>query len=158
MELLYIIYRAFFSHGNLFDAIAEEVARYRCCVIQLDRMDSAWLLFCMSAVRELLVDKQKKYKLLLWSSGLLSLFLFYFAVAISDSSPFCGNLIGVIAYIAIILFAIIFSFYRVKVSKVKVWRGVLEAILIIPLYLLLSLLFFLILFWTIGFGGLSGVQ
>ena len=104
------------------------------------------------------MDKQKKYKLALRISGLLPLFLLYFALAISDSSPFCGNLIGVIAYIAIILFAIIFSFYRVKVSKVKVWRGVLEAILIIPLYLLLSLLFFLILFWTFGFGGLSGVQ
>ena len=104
----------------------------------------------------MIVD-HKKYKLLLWSSGLLPLFLFYFALAISDSLPFCGNLIGVIAYIAIILFAIIFSFYRVKVSKVKVWRGVLEAILIIPLYLLLSLLFFLILFWNLGFD-FAGVQ
>ena len=104
------------------------------------------------------MDTQKKYKLALRISGLLPLFLLYFALAISDSSPFGGNLIVAIAYIAIIIFAIIFSFYRVKVSKVKVWRGVLEAILIIPLYLLLSLLFFLILFWTIGFGDLSGVQ
>jgi hypothetical protein len=32
---------------------AEEMARYRCCVIQLDRMDSAWLLFRSSAVRKL---------------------------------------------------------------------------------------------------------
>ena len=101
-----------------------------------------------------MMDTQKKYKLALRISGLLPLFLLYFALAISDSSPFCGNLIGVIAYIAIILFAIIFSFYRIKVNKVKVWRGVLEAILIIPLYLLLSLLsllFFLMLFWTFGF-------
>ena len=101
-----------------------------------------------------MMDTQKKYKLALRISGLLPLFLLYFALAISDSSPFCANLIGVIAYIAIILFAIIFSFYRVKVSKVKVWRGVLEAILIIPLYLLLSLLsfpFFIILFWMFGF-------
>ena len=105
-----------------------------------------------------MMDTQKKYKLALRISGLLPLFLLYFALAISDSSPFGGNLIGVIAYITIILFAIIFSFYRIKVNKVKVWRGVLEAILIIPLYLLLSLLFFLILFWTIGFGDLSGVQ
>ena len=99
-------------------------------------------------------NKQKKYKLALRISGLLPLFLLYFALAISDSSPFGANLIGVIAYIAIILFAIIFSFYRIKVNKVKVWRGVLEAILIIPLYLLLSLLsllFFVILFWTFGF-------
>ena len=101
-----------------------------------------------------MMDTQKKYKLALRISGLLPLFLLYFALAISDSSPFGANLIGVIAYIAIILFAIIFSFYRIKVNKVKVWRGVLEAILIIPLYLLLSflsLLFFIILFWTIGF-------
>ena len=105
-----------------------------------------------------MMDTQKKYKLALRISGLLPLFLLYFALAISDSSPFGGNLIGVIAYITIILFAIIFSFYRIKVNKVKVWRGVLEAILIIPLYLLLSLLFFLILFWTIGIDGLSGVQ
>ena len=101
-----------------------------------------------------MMDTQKKYKLALRISGLLPLFLLYFALAISDSSPFGGNLIVAIAYIAIIIFAIIFSFYRVKVSKVKVWRGVLEAILIIPLYLLLvllSLMFFLILFWTFGF-------
>ncbi|MBQ8755688.1 MAG: hypothetical protein IJZ19_11705 [Lentisphaeria bacterium] len=105
-----------------------------------------------------MMDTQKKYKLALWILAVLPLLLFYFALAISDSSPFCGNLIGTIACIAIILFAIIFSFYRIKVNKVKVWRGVLEAILIIPLYLLLSLLFFLILFWTFGFGDLSGVQ
>ena len=104
-----------------------------------------------------MMDTQKKYKLLLWSSCLLPLFLLYFALAISDSSPFGANLIGVIAYIAIILFAIIFSFYRVKVSKVKVWWGVLEAILIIPLYLLLSLLCLLVLLFNIGFS-LEGVQ
>jgi hypothetical protein len=65
-------------------------------------------------------NKQQKYKLALRISGLLPLFLLYFALAISDSSPFGANLIGVIAYIAIIIFAIIFSFYRVKVNKVKV--------------------------------------
>ena len=156
MELLYIIDRAFWGHGNLFDAIAEEVARYRCCVIQLDRMDSAGLLFRMSAVREFMLDDQKKYKSALWISGVLPFVIFSCAMFISE--PTFSNVVGRAAYVAVILFAIIFSFYRVKVSKVKVWRGVLEAILIIPLYLLLSLLFFLILFWTFGFGDLSGVQ
>ena len=32
---------------------AAKVARYRCCVIQFDRMDSAGLLFRSSAVRKL---------------------------------------------------------------------------------------------------------
>ena len=156
MGVLYIVDHAFFAHGNLFDAIAEEMARYRCCVIQLDRMDSAWLLFRMSAVREFMLDDQKKYKSALWISGVLPFVIFSCALFISE--PTFSNVVGRAAYVAVILFAIIFSFYRVKVSKVKVWRGVLEAILIIPLYLLLSLLFFLILFWTIGFGDLSGVQ
>ena len=131
--MLYIIDRAFFGHGNLFDAIAEEMARYRCCVIQLDRMDSAGLLFCMSAVREFMLDDQKKYKSALWISGVLPFVIFSCAMFISE--PTFSNVVGRAAYVAVILFAIFFSFYRVKVSKVKVWRGVLEAILIIPLYL-----------------------
>ena len=102
-----------------------------------------------------MMDTQKKYKLALWISGVLPFVIFGCALFISE--PTFSNVVGWAAYVAVILFAIIFSFYRVKVSKVKVWRGVLEAILIIPLYLLLSLLFFLILFWTIGFG-LSGVH
>ena len=44
---------AFFAHGNLFNDSAAKVARYRCCVIQLDSMDSAGLLFRSSAVRQL---------------------------------------------------------------------------------------------------------
>ena len=101
-------------------------------------------------------SKLKKYKLALWISGVLPFVIFSCALFISE--PTFSNVVGRAAYVAVILFAIIFSFYRIKVNKVKVWRGVLEAILIIPLYLLLSLLFFLILFWTIGFGDLSGVQ
>ena len=53
LELLYIVDRTFFAHGNLFDDSAAKVARYRRCIIQLDRMDSAGLLFRSSAVREL---------------------------------------------------------------------------------------------------------
>ena len=103
-----------------------------------------------------MMDTQKKYKSALWISGVLPFVIFSCAMFISE--PTFSNAVGRGAYVAVILFAIIFSFYRVKVSKVKVWRGVLEAILIILLYLLLSLLFFLILFCTIGFGDLSGVQ
>jgi len=103
-----------------------------------------------------MMDTQKKYKLALWISGVLPFVIFGCALFISE--PTFSNIVGMATYVAVILFAIIFSFYRVKVSKVKVWRGVLEAILIIPLYSLLSLLFFLILFWTFGFGDLSGVQ
>ena len=53
LGVLYNVNNAFSAHGNLFDDSAAKVARYRCCVIQLDRMDSADLLFCVSAVREL---------------------------------------------------------------------------------------------------------
>ena len=53
LGVLYIVDRAFFAHGNLFDDTAAKVARYRCCVIQLDSMDSAGHLFHMSAVRKL---------------------------------------------------------------------------------------------------------
>ena len=102
-----------------------------------------------------MLDDQKKYKSALWISGVLPFVIFSCALFISE--PTFSNVVGRAAYVAVILFAIIFSFYRIKVNKVKVWRGVLEAILIIPLYLLLSLLFFLILFWNLGFD-LSGVQ
>ena len=102
----------------------------------------------------MIVD-HKKYKSALWISGVLPFVIFSCALFISE--PTFSNVVGRAAYVAVILFAIIFSFSRVKVNKVKVWRGVLEAILIIPLYLLLSLLFFLILFWNLGFD-LSGVQ
>ena len=102
-----------------------------------------------------MLDDQKKYKLALRISGVLPFVIFSCALFISE--PTFSNVVGRAAYVAVILFATIFSFYRVKVSKVKVWRGVLEAILIISLYLLLSLLFFLILFWNLGFD-LSGVQ
>ena len=102
-----------------------------------------------------MMDTQKKYKSALWISGVLPVVIFSCALFILE--PTFSNVVGRAAYVAVILFATIFSFYRVKVSKVKVWRGVLEAILIIPLYLLLSLLFFLILFWNLGFD-LSGVQ
>ena len=102
-----------------------------------------------------MMDKQKKYKLLLWISGVLPLVIFSCALFISE--PTFSNIVGMAAYVAIILFAIFFSFYRVKVSKVKVWRGVLEAILIIPLYLLFLFVWFIILFLQ-GVFDLSGVH
>ena len=102
-----------------------------------------------------MMDTQKKYKLVLWISGVLPLVIFSCALFISE--PTFSNIVGMAAYVAIILFAIIFSFYRVKVSKVKVWRGVLEAILIIPLYLLFLFVWFIILFLQ-GVFDLSGVH
>ena len=100
-------------------------------------------------------SKLKKYKLALWISGVLPFVIFSCALFISE--PTFSNVVGRAAYVAVILFAIIFSFYRVKVSKVKVWRGVLEAILIIPLYLLFLFVWFIILFLQ-GVFDLSGVH
>ena len=53
LGMLYNVNNAFSAHRNLFNVFAEEMARYCRCIIQLDRMDSAGLLFCMSAVRKL---------------------------------------------------------------------------------------------------------
>jgi hypothetical protein len=49
--VLYIVNNAFSAYRNLFNVFAEEMARHCRCIIQLDLMDSADLLFCMSAVR-----------------------------------------------------------------------------------------------------------
>ena len=54
----------FFGHGNLFDAIAEEVARYCCCLIQFDCVDTTRLLFCSSAVRDKNEIKNENYYLM----------------------------------------------------------------------------------------------
>ena len=102
----------------------------------------------------MIVD-HKKYKSALWISGVLPFVIFSCALFISE--PTFSNVVGRAAYVAVILFATIFSFYRVKVSKVKVWRGVLEAILIIPLYLLFLFVWFIILFLQ-GVFDLSGVH
>ena len=102
-----------------------------------------------------MVDTLKKYKFALWMSGVLPFILFNCALAVS--TPRVSNLIMRVIYIAIILFAIIFSFFRININKIKVWRGVLEAILIIPLYLLFLFVWFMILFWQ-GIFDLSGVQ
>ena len=64
---------------------------------------------------------------------------------------FSGKLAAIFFYGSIILFAVSFLFYRIKVSKVKVWRGVLEATLMLLLTLSLLLLLLLALFFNIGF-------
>ena len=51
MGVLYIVNNAFSAYRNLFNAVAEEMARHCRCIIQLDRMDSADLLLRSSAVR-----------------------------------------------------------------------------------------------------------
>ena len=53
LGMLYNVNNAFSAHRNLFDDSAAKMARYCCCVIQPDRMDSAGLLFRSSAVRKL---------------------------------------------------------------------------------------------------------
>ena len=51
LGMLYNVNNAFSAHRNIFNVFAEEMARYCRCIIQLDRMDSAGLLFRSSAVR-----------------------------------------------------------------------------------------------------------
>ena len=102
-----------------------------------------------------MMDTQKKYKLALWISGVLPFVMFSCALFISE--PTFSNVVGRAAYVAVILFAIIFSFYRININKIKVWRGVLEAILIIPLYLLFLFVWFIILFLQ-GVFDLTGVH
>ena len=74
--MFYIVSNIISAYRNLFNDIAPKMARYRGRAIQFDRMDSAGLLFCMSAVREFMLDDQKKYKIALWISGSLPLLLY----------------------------------------------------------------------------------
>ena len=61
---------------------------------------------------------------------------------------FSGKLAAIFFYCSIILLQVTFLFYRIKVSKIKVWRGVLEATLM--LLLTLSLLLLLLLVWVVS--------
>ena len=67
-----------------------------------------------------MVDTLKKYKFALWMSGVLPFILFNCALAVS--TPRVSNLIGIVVYIVIILFAVVFSLYPIKVQKVKIWQ------------------------------------
>ncbi len=82
------------------------------------------------------MDKQKKYKLALWSLAVLPWGIFSGAVLFAEK----GDPWVVLTYAMILFFVVYFSYYRLKVSKVKVWRVVLEAAgLLLIEYLLMVL-------------------
>ena len=144
MELLYIVDNAFFAHGNLFDDSAAKVARYRCCVIQLDRMDTTLLLFCMSAV---MMDTQKKYKLALWILAVLPLLLY--CCEFTSRKEYLKIFFEYLGYGIIILFTFAFIFYRVKFKKSGIMDAtyIMDAIcdalsLSVTIFVLKPLLFF----------------
>ena len=104
-----------------------------------------------------MMDTQKKYKLALWISGLLPLMLLSCGLYIPAFSAFPDKLVAIVFYGSIILLPVTFLFYRLKVSKVKVWRGVLEAAGLLLLSFLSLLLWLLV--CVINFGiPLDGVQ
>ena len=100
-------------------------------------------------------SKLNKYKLVLWISGMLPFLLFNAALPISE--PRTSNLICRFVYIVIVIFAGSYLFYRIKVKNVKVFRGVIEAFLIILLYPLLLFIWVFILLFA-GLLDFSGIQ
>ena len=67
---------------------------------------------------------KKKYKLALWSLAVLPWGIFSGAVMFAEK----GDPWVVLTYAMILFFVVCFSYYRIKVSKAKVWRVVLEAV------------------------------
>ena len=83
-----------------------------------------------------MMDTQKKYKLALWSLAVLPWGIFSGAVMFAEK----GDPWVVLTYAMILFYVVYFSYYRLKVSKVKVWRVVLEAAgLLLIEYLLMVL-------------------
>ena len=79
---------------------------------------------------------KKKYKLALWSLAVLPWGIFSGAVMFAEK----GDPWVVLTYAMILFYVVYFSYYRLKVSKVKVWRVVLEAAgLLLIEYLLMVL-------------------
>ena len=66
---------------------------------------------------------KKKYKLALWILAVLPWGIFSGAVMFAEK----GDPWVVLTYAMILFYVVYFSYYRLKVSKVKVWRVVLEA-------------------------------
>ena len=71
---------------------------------------------------------KKSQKAILIMLGLLPLMLLSCMLYIPAVSAFPDKLVAIVFYGSIILFPVTFLFYRLKVSKVKVWRVVLEAV------------------------------
>ena len=100
---------------------------------------------------------KKSQKAILIMLGLLPLMLLSCMLYIPAFSAFPDKLLAIVFYGSIILFPVTFLFYRLKVSKVKVWRGVLEAAGLLLLSFLFLLLWLLV--CVINFGiPLDGVQ
>ena len=79
---------------------------------------------------------KKKYKLALWSLAVLPWGILGGAVMFAEK----GDPWVVLTYAMILFYVVYFSYYRLKVSKVKVWRVVLEAAgLLLIEYLLMVL-------------------
>jgi hypothetical protein len=94
---------------------------------------------------------KKSQKAILIMLGLLPLMLLSCMLYIpAFSAAFSGKLATIFFYGSIILFPVTFLFYRLKVSKVKVWRGVLEAAGLLLLSFLFLLLWLLV--CVINFG------
>ena len=100
---------------------------------------------------------KKSQKAILIMLGLLPLMLLSCGLYIPAVSAFPDKLVAIVFYGSIILLPVTFLFYRLKVSKVKVWRGVLEAVGLLLLSFLSLLLWLLV--CVINFGiPLDGVQ
>ena len=100
---------------------------------------------------------KKSQKAILIMLGLLPLMLLSCGLYIPAVSAFPDKLVAIVFYGSIILLPVTFLFYRLKVSKVKVWRGVLEAAGLLLLSFLFLLLWLLV--CVINFGiPLDGVQ
>jgi len=92
---------------------------------------------------------KKSQKAILIMLGLWPLLLFtcmLYSPVFSDklAAIFSSKLAVIFFYGSIILFPVTFLFYRLKVSKVKVWRGVLEAAGLLLLSFLSLLLWLLV--------------
>ena len=90
---------------------------------------------------------KKSQKAILIMLGLLPLMLLscmLYIPAFSAFSAFPDKLVAIVFYGSIILLPVTFLFYRLKVSKVKVWRGVLEAAGLLLLSFLSLLLWLLV--------------
>ena len=87
---------------------------------------------------------KKSQKAILIMLGLLPLMLLSCGLYIPAVSAFPDKLVAIVFYGSIILLPVTFLFYRLKVSKVKVWRGVLEAAGLLLLSFLSLLLWLLV--------------
>ena len=100
---------------------------------------------------------KKSQKAILIMLGLLPLMLLSCGLYIPAVSAFPDKLVAIVFYGSIILLPVTFLFYRLKVSKVKVWRGVLEAAGLLLLSFLSLLLWLLVCVLNFGIP-LDGVQ